>query len=345
MTAARRLATLVWASVATIMLWVPSASAHQTMLFAGAERGGYVVDDAAVSYALHGGGDEGGRSEPEPASASVVADALGRAGLGVALLAGIVATIGIARRDNSVADVFWGPTFAVAGFAALTAIPGESRGARTALVLTLVTVWATRLAAHIASRRQREGGEDRRYAEWRRSWGRGVWLRSLLQVYLLQAFLAFVGSTAVFVVLLGGDQRIDAFAIIGALVWATGFTLEVVADLQLARFLARKRAGLASGMCTEGLWSRSRHPNYFGEAVAWWGISIIALGVPFGWIGLVSGALVTALVRFVSGVPILERSWRDRPGFEAWARTTPVFVPRLSRPSAPTHDSPEENHP
>ena len=260
-------------------------------------------------------------------------EAVVRSAIAVLALMCVVGVVGIARRDNSIVDMFWGVAFVVAAVAAISTVDQEDRGQQAWLVLLLVVVWAARLSVHIALRRRNHHGEDWRYAAWRKQWGvRRAWLRSVLQIYLLQGVLALCCSAAVFAVVLSDDQQINGFAVVGTAVWFVGFAIEVIADAQLARFLARKRAGQASGLLTAGLWSRSRHPNYFGEAVAWWGISIIALGVPFGWIGLCSAVLVTILVRYVSGVPILEREWRSRPGFSEWATHTPIFLPRFTSP-------------
>lgn len=250
--------------------------------------------------------------------------------IAVAALLALAAAVGLRRRDNSVVDVFWGPSFLVAAIAAAAAAP--TPGPRTWLALAMVAAWALRLAWHIGRRWRSHPGEDWRYAAWRRQWGASWWWRSILQVYLLQGVLALVASTAVFIAIGARDQQLDAWSIVGVVVWLAGMTVEVTADRQLASFVARKRSGRASGFCTEGLWGWSRHPNYLGEALLWWGVSISVLGVPGGLLGIVSAALVTTLVRFVSGVPILERAWRDRPGFETWAARTPVFLPRR-----PTH--------
>lgn len=250
----------------------------------------------------------------------------------VALLMTIVAAVGLVRRDNSIVDVFWGPAFVAITAGALLAAPVVHW--RAALVAALVMVWAGRLALHIGLRRRGHTGEDFRYAAWRAQWGRSWVARSILQVYTLQGALALLVAAPILVVTTSTAPAgaIDVWAVIGSALWALGLTIETVADLQIMRFQARKKAGHEQAkMCMTGLWSYSRHPNYLGEVVLWWGIGVVALGEPSGWIGLIGPVVITALIRFVSGVPMLERAWKQREGFAEWAATTPVFLPLIPR--------------
>jgi steroid 5-alpha reductase family enzyme len=267
-----------------------------------------------------------------------IVDALPAAAIGSAVMFAPAAAYALLRRDNSIADLAWGPAIFAAAVCGAGAI--EELGPRTFLALGMIAAWALRLALHIGPRRRHAAGEDWRYARWREQWGgHHVALRSLLQVFALQGVLAVLVASCALVIAAAPDQQVGPLALVGAMVWAIGLAIEAVADLQLQRFLERKRAGRASGFCDVGLWRRSRHPNYFGEAITWWGVALVALGAGLGWwalLALVSPILVTVLVRYVSGVPILERAWRERPGFDAWAARVPIFVPGL--PAKPTHD-------
>jgi steroid 5-alpha reductase family enzyme len=257
-----------------------------------------------------------------------LATAAERAGLAVGLLMLAMFGLAIVKRDNSVVDVAWGPSFVLIALAASTTAPQLT--VQLGLVVMLVTIWGARLAWHIGSRRQHQPGEDWRYAAWRKAWGRWWPIKSLTQVFALQGVLALLASAPVFVLVAAQPHPVDAWTVIGTLVWTVGFAIEAIGDWQLAQFLADRRAGRAHGrFCTRGLWSRTRHPNYLGEAILWWGIAIIALGVPAGWIGCFGALVVTLLVRFVSGVPLQERHWRSEPDFDVWAARTPIFLPRL----------------
>ena len=112
----------------------------------------------------------------------------------------------------------------------------------------------------------------------------------------------------------------------GAVLWSVGFAFEAVADRQLRRFRAETRQ--RGRIMDRGLWKYSRHPNYFGETVLWWGFGLIACAIPFGFLTLVGPALMTWLIVRVSGVTMLERLMsKSRPGYAAYVKRTPAFVP------------------
>lgn len=235
--------------------------------------------------------------------------------------------LSLALRDSSIADVAWGPLFVLVAVVGL--VEGGGWLPRKLFMAAMISVWALRLALHIGVR-NRGGGEDPRYAEWRREHG-GAWpLRSLIQVFLLQgAILLVVASPVHWVMAMPGAAGWTRWDLAGLVVWAAGLTLEIVADRQLRRF---KEAGARRGaFLDEGLWRYSRHPNYFGEAVLWWGLALPALALPLGWISLVGPLLITLLLRFVSGVPMTEERMRGRPGWAEYAGRTNAFIPGPKR--------------
>jgi steroid 5-alpha reductase family enzyme len=123
-----------------------------------------------------------------------------------------------------------------------------------------------------------------------------------------------------------GPEQYTVWDTIGELVWAAGFLMEAVSDAQLRAFKADPKR---TGIIDTGLWRYSRHPNYFGDALLWWGIWLVAVSVPWGWATFPSALLMTLLLRYVSGVPLAERMMEGRPGWDDYIRRTPVFVPRL----------------
>ena len=137
-------------------------------------------------------------------------------------------------------------------------------------VTALVCIWGLRLAYHIIRRLVRTG-EDKRYTAYRHQWGRYLVIRSFLQIYLTQALLALVVSTAVIYTNLFSTGEISVWTVTGGLVWLLGFVFESVGDAQLRRHIATG----SKKLLTTGLWRYTRHPNYFGEATMWWGIFII----------------------------------------------------------------------
>ncbi len=233
--------------------------------------------------------------------------------------------VSLVLRRNDIADVFWGPGFLLIG--ALTAFRAGEPNLRGWLVLSLILLWALRLSLHIATR-NRSRQEDFRYQAWREQWGRTFYWRSYLQVWLLQGFfMGIVSSPLIVSVADRGSGELGAVEWLGLAVFCGGFLFEAIADLQLARF---KRDPANHGhLIQSGLWSRSRHPNYFGEAMLWWGIWILSLKAPGGFAAIIGPLVITYLLRFVSGVPMLERKYEGHPEFERYKSRTPAFVPRL----------------
>lgn len=232
----------------------------------------------------------------------------------------------LALRDASIADVVWGPMLALAAWAAYLAGEGADR---SLLAAVLATAWGLRLAAHIGARNAGHG-EDRRYAKLReRARGHFAW-RSLWSIFGLQAAIGFVVILPVQSAAADPTPPgVGAVAIVGVAVALGGLVCEAVADLQLRRFLA---AGLPGGVMDRGLWRYSRHPNYFGDALFWWGIWLIAVeaGSP-AWTA-VGPALMTVILVRVTGAALLERTIADRRSdYEAYVRRTSAFVPRPPR--------------
>jgi len=198
---------------------------------------------------------------------------------------------------------------------------------RAILVWALVVIWAVRLGIFLFSRIKKAGKDDR-FDEIKPSFIRflNVWTIQGLWVTLTLIAALVTISTAI-------PKELDLFALIGFLVWVFGFAMEVVADYQKSRFNADP---INNGKFIQsGLWSRSRHPNYFGEIVLWIGVMIIALPVLQGWqwVALISPVFVTLLLTRVSGIPLLEKKadqkWGGQADYEAYKKTTPVLIPRL----------------
>lgn len=250
--------------------------------------------------------------------------------VGAAAVMVIAGSIALIKRDNGTVDVFWGPMIASAATFG-TVGTGTDVTWVSIMALSVAWIWALRLAIHIGLRKRGAKGEDFRYAQWRKDWGKWWLVRSIGQVFFLQASLAVIVSSPLLVIAASSEPVGWRWmlAIVGIAVWAVGFALEVAADQQITRFISRKKSGTETArLCTTGVWSVSRHPNYLGEAILWWGIGIMSVSVPYGWIGLIGPIVITYLLRFVSGVPLLEAAWRDREGFAEWAKHTPVFLPR-----------------
>jgi steroid 5-alpha reductase family enzyme len=200
---------------------------------------------------------------------------------------------------------------------------------RSILLLILVMIWAGRLGTFLF-RRILKAGKDARFDEIKVSFVRflNTWtLQGLWVTFTLAAALAAITTTI--------RKELGLFALIGTLVWVFGFAIEATADAQKSQFRAKPEN--KGKFIDTGLWSWSRHPNYFGEIVIWIGVAIIALPVLRGWqwVTLISPVFVTLLLTRISGVPILEKradeKWGGQEDYEAYKERTPVLIPRPPR--------------
>jgi steroid 5-alpha reductase family enzyme len=265
-----------------------------------------------------------------------VPDSLNAAAAGlVVLLAAstLVWAASVRRHDASIADIAWGPGFALVGWLYCIRLDGVEW--RRLLLAALITAWGLRLAVHI-HRRHRGKGEDPRYGAMRRGHGDAFWWRSLIIVFWLQAALVWFVSLPIFAVARSaGPPGLTVADVAGLLLFMVGFAFESVADLQLERFKARPSN--RGRVLDTGLWRYSRHPNYFGDALLWWGVYVIATSVPGGWLTVASPLVMTALLLRVSGVSLLEPSLKaSKPGYQDYIERTPAFVPWFPRPKKPS---------
>ena len=198
--------------------------------------------------------------------------------------------------------------------------------ARALLLGALVVIWALRLGTFLFRRVSRAGKDDR-FDKLKTSFFR------FLNVWTIQGLWVTFTAAAAWVGITSSERvGLDAFAIVGALVWAVGFGIEAIADLQKSRFNADPAN--KGRFINTGLWSKSRHPNYFGEILLWVGVAIIAIPVLSGWqwVAIISPLFVTLLLTRVSGVPLLEKKadtrWGGQAEYEAYKKNTPVLIPR-----------------
>jgi steroid 5-alpha reductase family enzyme len=234
--------------------------------------------------------------------------------------------ISLLKKRNDVADIAWGLGFVLLAWASFY-LSGAG-GQRELLVCLLVSIWGLRLALYIY-RRNKGKPEDYRYQKWRRDWGEWFYLRSYLQVYLLQGALLFLIALPVLVINKNGEGIPGILDFIGVAVWFFGFCFEAIGDAQLARFI--KDPANKGKLMQSGLWAYTRHPNYFGEVTQWWGIWLIALAVPNGVFTVVGPLTITFLILKVSGIPMLEIKMEENPGFAEYKRKTSMFIPRPRR--------------
>ena len=236
--------------------------------------------------------------------------------------------ISLTFNNVTVVDTLWGLGFVVVAW--ITFFLADGYPVRQYLITILVTLWGLRLAGHL-SWRNWGAGEDPRYGAWRRAAGSRFWLVSLFKVFLLQAVFLWVISLALQVGQLTPlPEHLTGFDFLGLSVWLLGFLFESVSDYQLARFRADSRN--KGRVMKQGLWAYSRHPNYFGESLVWWGIFLITISTPNSWWSVISPIVITVVLLKMTGIPLMEKSIADkRPGYADYIRNTSAFVPWFPR--------------
>lgn len=223
-------------------------------------------------------------------------------------------------KNASIVDIFWGLGFAFIAIVTFTVGPG---GMRSILLASLTTIWGTRLATYLFKRNHGKG-EDFRYAAMREYRGESFWLVSLITVFAVQGIVMWMVSLPV---------QIGQFAptpmtvlnFLGIGFWLVGFFFEAIGDFQLAKF--KLTPGSRGRVLDTGLWRYTRHPNYFGNAMIWWGLFLIAATWSTVWL-IISPVFMTFLLVKVSGVALLERNLLSRSDiYRDYVKRTSAFIP------------------
>lgn len=229
--------------------------------------------------------------------------------------------VGTLLKNNSIVDIGWGIGFVITAWILFFLSNDYSLG--KIIVNLMVSFWGLRLFYYILQRNIFKE-EDFRYQNWRKEWGKWVIPRAFLQVYMLQGVFMFAVGLAVNYANIYG-VTFSWWMLIGLFVWLVGYAFEVVGDAQLKRHI--KNPNKETKLIKWGLWKYTRHPNYFGEAVLWWGIYLVVLFGGGPWWLFVSALVITLLVRFVSGVPMLEKRMSKYEGWDEYAAKTNAFIP------------------
>lgn len=249
------------------------------------------------------------------------------AAVAIAVLMVTTWLVSVVRRDASIVDIVWGFGFVVVSWVLVVSL--EADRPRQFLLAALTSIWGLRLAGYLA-RRNLGKGEDFRYQAMRRRWGARFPVISLVTVFGLQGVIMWIVSLPLQYGSADADPGIGPVAVMGIMVWLVGVIFETVGDAQLARFKADPAN--AGKVMDRGLWSLTRHPNYFGDSMVWWGIGIVAAETGSGVIGLAGPLVMMFFLMRVSGVPMLERSlMKRREGYAEYAARTSAFFPRPPR--------------
>lgn len=240
----------------------------------------------------------------------------------IALVFVVIWATSLVLRDASIIDRYWGAGFVlIAWFSVLATAPPHGRAT---LIAALVTIWGLRLSVYLTWRNWGQG-EDRRYLEMRNNNGGKFAIASLIKVFFLQAVLLWIIALPMQVGIYAASSW-PLIAYVGVTLWVVGFAFEAIGDWQLARFKANPSN--KGQVMKRGLWRYSRHPNYFGEFLLWWGLYLVAFDAQSWWWTIIGPALLSFLLLRVSGVTLLENSIRNRvDGYEDYVRATSSFVP------------------
>jgi steroid 5-alpha reductase family enzyme len=249
------------------------------------------------------------------------------AAVAIVVLMTVTWLVSLRLRNASIVDIVWGLGFVIVACTVRVGVHGNN--ARQWLLVAMVSAWGLRLAGYLLWRNHGKG-EDFRYRSMRKRHGDRFGIVSLYTVFGLQGTLMWTVSLPVQLGQTRHSPSLGVLAAFGVAVWAIGLGFEAVGDFQLARFKADP-ANAGTVMRT-GLWRYTRHPNYFGDALVWWGIALVAAETGLGAVGLVGAAVMTILLRRVSGVTLLERSLvKRRDGYTDYIETTSAFIPRPPR--------------
>jgi steroid 5-alpha reductase family enzyme len=248
---------------------------------------------------------------------------LGSVALGIAALMIVTWLVSLPLHNASIVDLIWGLGFVVTAWVAYLTTPVATTTAHMVALLVMVTVWGLRLSGYLAWRNIGKG-EDFRYVAMRKKYGNPFPIISLFVVFGLQGVLMWLVSLPVQAGM-GADEPLGVLAWLGMVAWAVGVFFETTGDLQLARFKANPEN--KGKVMDRGLWRYTRHPNYFGDFMVWWGLYLVALDTGAWW-SVIGPIVMTALLMKYSGAGLLEKTiTKRRPGYDEYIRRTNSFFP------------------
>lgn len=233
--------------------------------------------------------------------------------------------IAVIKKNLSVIDTAWSLGFIAIALTGV--ILNHAHNFHELIVSILIMTWGLRLAFYLHLRNHGKP-EDFRYANWRKQWGKKTNLIAYFKVYWLQYFLMLIVALPIFAVHTSTSVTFYFYHYLGIVIWLVGLIWETVADNQKSVFKSN-RDNLHK-VFQGGLWKFSRHPNYFGESLLWWGIGLVAFNPDSAW-SLFGPLFITILLWKVSGVPLVEKRQENNPEYQKYASHTPVLIPSLSK--------------
>ncbi|MFX0021153.1 MAG: DUF1295 domain-containing protein [Candidatus Hermodarchaeota archaeon] len=241
--------------------------------------------------------------------------------------------VGTAKKNNGLIDIFYGPAYFIIALISLVLyiIINSSVNIRQVIITGLVFIWAMRLAIYVFIR-NRGKPEDYRYKQMRERWKTNIILKSLIRVYLFQGFVIFIVAFPVWFVNISTNPPVISFIDfagvtlwLGIIIWLIGFIFETFGDYQL--YIFKRNPDNKAKVMDKGFWRYTQHPNYFGEVTQWWGLFIIALAVPYGFISFIGPLFITYLIIKVSGIRLLDKRYEGDDKYAEYKKRTSTFFP------------------
>ena len=244
--------------------------------------------------------------------------------------------VSLTRKDVSIVDSLWSVFFIVATFVVFLQVKNPTL--RAQIVTLLVLIWGVRLSLYITIRHWGHE-EDHRYQAIRANNEPGFNYKSLYLIFFFQAGLAWIIAMPL-LFSVTSESSLTYIDLTGFVFWLVGMFFESVADYQLWKF--KKNPANSGKILTDGLWKYTRHPNYFGEFMIWWGYFCFAWSAG-AYFTIFSPLIITFLLLKFSGVGLLEQTMKRRPGYEKYMKSTNTFFPGFSRGEKNTGEGHEYN--
>lgn len=227
------------------------------------------------------------------------------------------------KKDTSVANFTWGGGVLIVTL--YTFLRMSNFLLQQILVTTMICLWSTRLIAYVY---HRYTGKDPRFVTWK--WqGIKALIINIVWVFGQIIMITIMSNPIININMYNWPHAIAFFDILGIMIWIFGYAYEAISDYQLSKFM--HNSANKGHVMQSGLWRYSRHPNYFGESVMWWGIYCMSLSVPYAWMTILAPITITFLLVFVTGVPLIENAMANNSEYQQYKKKTSTFIPWFSK--------------
>ncbi len=241
-------------------------------------------------------------------------------------------------KNNSIVDIGWGMGFVIGSW--VTLLITETPTLLSYLVVAFITVWGVRLSVRLFKRNWGKP-EDFRYAQWREEWGKNVVITAFFRVFMIQALINFIVGSAAYSTIRyntfsGGVDSVFVYS--GLLIALIGLYFEVVGDEQLRKNIEENKRKGTKSLIQTGLWSITRHPNYFGEILIWVGLYLVGFTLiftqavhPLYYGLLIISPLLMSIVLIKISTPLLEKNMEKYAGWDEYSKRVPMIFPGFKK--------------